>query len=134
MSIIIQTERLCFIIKRNDFILIGIILLIGFGSLIYFQSTKQSGNKVIVTVDGEFYKEYSLNMDGTYEIKGAFNGTNILEIHDGKAKMIDASCPDQLCVYQKAAEYNGESIVCLPNIVIVEVQSDNESGIDSIAN
>lgn len=120
--------------KKNDLILVGIILIIAIGALIYINATKESGDRVIVTVDGKFYQEYPLDKDGTYEIMGVGNSTNTLVIEDGHADVIDASCPDKLCVHQKNAEYNGESIICLPNKVVVEIKSDKESGIDSIAN
>ena len=40
--------------------------------------------------------------------------------------MISADCPDKLCVNQHAISSNGETIVCLPNKVVVEVE-DGES-------
>ena len=52
----------------------------------------------------------------------------------GKAKMTDADCPDQLCVHQKAASKNHESIICLPNKVVVEVDGSEESEFDAVAN
>ena len=61
-------------------------------------------------------------------------GTNILTIKNGKAKMTDADCPDQLCVHQKAASKNHESIICLPNKVVVEVDGSEESEFDAVAN
>ena len=47
--------------------------------------------------------------------------------------MIEADCPDQLCVHQKAISKDRETIVCLPNKVVVEVKSKTESEFDSIA-
>ena len=48
--------------------------------------------------------------------------------------MTDADCPDQLCVHQKAASKNHESIICLPNKVVVEVNGNKESEFDAVAN
>lgn len=47
--------------------------------------------------------------------------------------MTSADCPDHLCVKQKAISKGGESIICLPNKVVVTVKSDMKSDIDSIS-
>ena len=38
--------------------------------------------------------------------------------------MVEASCADQLCVRQGEIERIGETIVCLPHRLLVEVNSD----------
>ena len=57
--------------------------------------------------------------------------TNTLVIENGKADMISADCPDKLCVNQHAISSNGETIVCLPNKVVVEVEDGEEAQFDT---
>jgi hypothetical protein len=45
--------------------------------------------------------------------------------------MEGASCPDQICVKHKAIYKNGETIICLPNEVFVEVESSEEKDVDN---
>lgn len=120
--------------KRNDFVLIGIVFVIAAAILIYRNSTKQAGDLVVVKVGGEIYKEIPLNVDTTFEIVGIDGSTNTLVIKGGDADIIAASCPDKLCTRQKRIHYNGETLVCLPNQVTVEIRSDEESGLDAISN
>lgn len=120
--------------KRNDFILIGIILVIAVVALVYMNIVKVTGDKVIVKVDGKVYKELPLDKDTSLEIEGVNGGTNLLVIKDGQADMVDASCPDKLCIHQKNILKTGETIICLPNKVIIEIQSDKESDLDAVAN
>ena len=54
------------------------------------------------------------------EIPGKI-GTCILTIKDGKADMTFADCPNQICVHHEAIMNKGETIVCLPNRVVVEI-------------
>lgn len=119
--------------KKNDFILIGVILVLAAAGLLYMNMTQKTGDMVIITVDGKVYKELPLDKDITLDIEG-INGTNLLEIKNGYANVIEASCPDDVCVHAKSIHYNDETIVCLPNKVIVKVQSNDNSGIDGIAN
>lgn len=120
--------------KRNDFILIIVIVIIATIGLLYLNLSKDSGDKVIIEVDGEIYKELPLDVDTTVEIEGVNNGTNQLVIKGGHADMVDASCPDKICVHQTEIQNNGESIICLPNKVIVRIESSKQSDADIIAN
>ena len=80
------------------------------------------------------YGTYPLSMVDTLKIKnGDGDITNTLVIKGGVADMTSADCPDHLCVKQKAISKEGESIICLPNKVVVTVKSDTKSDIDSIS-
>ena len=48
-------------------------------------------------------------------------GECILVIKDGQAYMQEADCPNQICVHHSAISHKGETIVCLPNRIIIEV-------------
>lgn len=117
--------------KKKEMIVIGLILVIAMLGMLYMTMSKKEGDKVVISVGGKVLKEFSLNKDITYEIKG-INGTNILQIKDGKASIIEASCPDKLCVHQRSIEFNGESLICLPNQVVVTVQGSKTNDIDGI--
>lgn len=115
--------------KKKDYIvIIGVLLVavmiwIGFGQL-----WKSDGSIVEVTVDGEVLGTYRLDQDQTVQIQE----TNVLVIQNGKADMTDANCPDRLCVHQKAISKSGETIVCLPNKVIVTIIGTEESAEDVV--
>lgn len=89
------------------------------------------GSNIVITVDGEEYGTYSLLEEQTIII-GEGDTKNIIEIKGGKAYMKDASCPDQLCVDQNEISFDKESIICLPNKVVITVISDVESEVDGI--
>lgn len=85
-----------------------------------------------ITVNGEEYGTYSLADDQVISI----GSTNVCEIKDGQVKMIEADCPDHLCMKQKAIDSAGGTIVCLPNKVVIEgekaaSQKDNSSEFDT---
>lgn len=116
--------------KKRDYILIGCIVLLAVVSGCFFWLTGKDAQQAVVTVDGEVYGTYPLTEDQQIMIKGG----NCLEIQDGHAKMEWADCPDQLCVHQKAISRTGESIICLPNQVVVSVSGEAESELDGIVN
>jgi hypothetical protein len=57
----------------------------------------------------------------TYEINGVNGGTNLLIIQDGEAWVEEASCPDGLCKNMGKISQVGQSVICLPNKVVVEI-------------
>lgn len=119
-------------LKKNDILLIVIILIVaGSAYLLHEKIGMRGANCITVKVDGEIEGIYSLGEDREIDING---GTNHLVIRNGKADMTEADCPDKLCVNQKAVSKNHESIICLPNKVIVEVDSSENSEFDAVSN
>ncbi|MFI3237324.1 MAG: NusG domain II-containing protein [Lachnospiraceae bacterium] len=117
---------------KRDIILVSVVLFI---SLILYlitlwYSTNNSADTVIITVDGSVYGTYPLYNEDPQYIDIA--GTNTLEIIDGIARMIDADCPDSLCIHQGSIHRNLESIICLPNKVVVEISTATENEFDAV--
>lgn len=122
--------------KKKDLFLIGILLavgIVGFVVLKGIQKSAVSNQQVLkISVDGKVYGEYSLK--DKQEIK--IGDTNVCRIEeDGTVSMTEADCPDHLCVKQGKIKQFGESIVCLPNKVVLEIVTGDEKAeqIDSIA-
>lgn len=120
---------------KNDILLIGGLLVFAFALLLFAQIfQRKNGAYAEVTVNGAVYGTYALDEDQTVFIKQNGTVTNILTIKDGKADMTDADCPDLLCVHQRAIDRKNETIVCLPNKVVVKiVGAGKNSDMDSIA-
>ena len=108
----------------RDIVLILSIALVGL-CLLFFNGRKTSpGSSVVVEVDGKTVASYPLDTDGVFVLNG---GTNTLEIKDGRARISDADCPNMQCVRQGWISRGGQSIVCLPNKLIVTVTSSDRS-------
>ncbi len=119
-------------IKRNDLILIGGLLLIAAVALIYLFCFRPAGDRVEITIDGKLYKTFSLEDEITEEIHTGETDCNTLIIRDGKAFMDFATCPDGICVDHSPIFRDGESIVCLPNRVVVTVVTQGDDGPDAV--
>lgn len=120
----------------NDYILIVVIILLGLGLLLVQSISSKSGNTVVIMQDGEILKRLSLSdevCDGDALYIASDGGYNILEIKDGKAYIAEADCPDGLCMKQKAIGRQGESLICLPHKLVITVESETASDIDSFA-
>ena len=103
-------------------IIFGLLILAGVLFFLYFNKGEE-GAGVIVRVDGVEMARYSLSDSGRYELNG---GTNILVIEDGAAYMLQADCPDHICVSQGKIRYTGQCITCLPNKLTVTVYGTDQ--------
>ena len=117
---------------RNDFFLVAALLLLGGVLALFLRLTRQTGGTVSVQIDGKAVMELPLSED-TQIVLGEGEHTNTLVIAGGKAQVVEASCPDRICVGQGAVQYAGESVVCLPHKLVITVQGGPPPDIDAAA-
>jgi len=116
-------------ITKGDKILFFCIILL---SLIIFAAFQVYGfadgkTYVLIEVNGKLYQKVSLGSDGP-NLKihiPAATGENVVEIDRDSVRMLYAQCPDQDCIRQGWISRPGQIIVCLPNKIVIKVQSDN---------
>jgi len=116
------------ILKKNDIILISGFLLAFAIILICISLFSEKGATVVVSVDGQEIASLPLNEDTVYNIGGHHGSKNVLEITNGMAHLTDASCPDKLCINMGYISKKGQSIICLPNKVVIEIKGDTKEG------
>lgn len=117
-----KTERNMESNKKSIYtvILFMVFILFAIGAMgILWGQLQEKGATAVVTVDGE--ERYRCSLFIEKEI--AIDETNTLVIKDGVADMIFADCPDQICVKHEAISKVGETIICLPNKVVVTIES-----------
>ncbi len=111
--------------KRNDVILVLILAVSAILVWLCFSLFSPLGEYVIVTVDGVENARYPLSEDREVRLENG-EDYNILVIKDGKADVVEASCPDGLCVDFHPISHDGETIVCLPNKTVVSIEAGDK--------
>lgn len=119
-------------VKKWDVIIIGLFVLASFiPALLFTLNTRAStgGYYVEIKVQGEVYATRTLTSHvGREEILIETElGHNVVEIIDEKVGMYEADCPDKVCYYPPYIERPGETIVCLPNRIVIEVKGEKPS-------
>ena len=128
-------QRIGAILKRNDIIIAALLVIVAIICAIVMQVfVKKDGNVAVVSIDGQVYKELSLNVNTELEINEAngVDGYNILVIDNGYAYMKDADCVNKICVHQGKINKVGETIVCLPHKVVIEIKGETTE-LDGVA-
>lgn len=120
--------------RRNDILLIvGLMLAALIGGIVFYL-TRTDGRKVVIRNDYGIQGIYDLNEPLDMVIENDYGGTNHLHVENGMAWLDEASCPDQICVQQGKIQYVGESIICLPNGLIIEIFGEDELNMDGVSN
>ncbi len=108
---------------KADFFLIIILLAVGAGSW-YWMNQQEAGASVKIYSKNEIIAELPLDRDRTFTVANEL-GTNTIVIEDGSAYVTDADCPDKICEEMGKISKSGETIVCLPHKLIVEISDED---------
>ena len=107
-------------IIKNDLILISAILAISIVAFLIFTISLKKGEKAVVTVNGEKVAVLDLNEDTTQKINTKY-GFNEVKIEKGEVSVTNADCPDKICANHRQISKVGQTIVCLPHKLVVEI-------------
>ena len=108
---------------KKDMLLIGGLLLTGIIIAAGVCIFSGRGQTVQVRVNGSVVSEYPLSQNRTVVLNGS-GGTNVLVIEDGTARIDKADCPDGLCCKTGKVSRSGQSIICLPHKLTVEITGE----------
>lgn len=111
---------------KNDIILVVSLLAVAVIILAVFLAFAKNGKTVLVILDGKEQVCYDIDKDLTIDIASENNNINTLVIKDGKASITGASCPDKICVNHRSIKRVGETIVCLPNKVVIKIVKEKD--------
>jgi len=138
----IKMEKLKF--KIADFIIIALIFVWGISGFWFNIQKADAAERKYATiyVENKQVAEISLAPGESYDYTFQFGNNNQhtarLEIEDGKIRMLplgEELCPNAICSHTGWINYDYESIVCLPNrimIVFTEVSGVEDEGIDGV--
>jgi hypothetical protein len=100
-------------LKRNDIILIIVVLIIGIVAGLYFFLNKKTSGKAVLKYGNNLSMDIDLSKDREIDLES--NGIKIhLNIKDGAIAFIHSECPDHICEQFGYIKNVGDSAVCLP--------------------
>ncbi|HHY80426.1 MAG TPA: NusG domain II-containing protein [Thermoanaerobacter sp.] len=123
--------------KKGDILIVLFVAILSIGLLIFYKvsTTQHYPHKyAAIMVDGKIYKEVSLD-DVNYreEIPIVTKyGKDVLLVKDGGVKVIYAECPDKICIKEGFIDKPGQSIICLPFRIVVEIRGVKNDKVDQV--
>ena len=131
-------------LKLLDYLIFGALLLAGLAGLWGNLRAESAGRQqyVLVYVENRLVAELSLSANDcfTYEIPFGEGGRHraVLEVEGGRVRMLplnESLCPRGICAHTGWISRPYESIVCLPNRIMVvfsPAATDRDGGIDGM--
>ncbi len=119
-------------IKKADIVLLICLVVLGLFVSWYSIAMDSTGERVVVTAGGEVFGIYDLSEDQEIEVSQDGH-TNHITIKGGTVSMTYSSCKNQICVHTGVISHTKDSIACLPNKVIVEIESGKGGDVDVIS-
>jgi len=110
--------------NKNDWKLLFILLVIILILFIIFFSNQTKALKAHVYYENDLILELDLNINNTYTVKGNL-GDVLIEVKDKKIKVLEETSNYHLCSKQGYISKVGESIICLPNRIIISLPNDS---------
>ncbi len=108
------------IISLADIILLAGFIIVGGVSILLLLGRSKQGLFAKVIVDGKTVVSLNLNEEREYTLDTP-EGTNTIIVQDGQVFVSYADCPDKVCKNHKPIKNNGETIICLPHKMVIEI-------------
>lgn len=109
---------------RTWVIILLLVLLLSGGAALWLNSRSASGMVANIYQDGVCIRSIDLSRvteTETYPVESDA-GVNIIQIEPGQIRILEADCPDQVCVQAGWLTDSAAPIVCLPHRLVIRLE------------
>jgi len=123
--------------KAGDVVLVVLVILAAVAGLVLISRVNagEAGSIAVIEVNGKEARRLELDDNQAYRtltVQGSL-GPSTIAVENGKVWMAESACRDRVCVGMGRIELTGQSIVCLPNRVVIRIADGGKSGsVDAI--
>jgi Uncharacterized protein conserved in bacteria len=115
--------------NKYDYILAGFLLIVSIILCIPNIQSQNNKKEAFVYYENKEILKIDLSNDKNYTVKG-YNGKIVIEVKNKKLRIIKETSPLNICSKMGYISASGQTLVCLPNKVIVSIKSkENIDGV-----
>jgi hypothetical protein len=118
-------------ISTADKFLITVIAVVSLAAPVVMNYSSANARTAQVSERGSVIKEIDLATDAVTTLK-LRQGFIVLQVLQGKIRVRTSSCPEKVCVGMGWISKTGQSIVCVPNKVLIEVRGLANANYDAL--
>ncbi|MBF0618538.1 MAG: NusG domain II-containing protein [Candidatus Omnitrophica bacterium] len=85
---------------------------------------------ILIYHEQALLSKISLSKDGVVPI---LNGKMQIEVKGGRVRVLESDCPQHVCMRTGWIQYVGQTIVCVPNHILIEIKSTAPQILDAVA-
>lgn len=108
--------------NKYDYLLVFVLIVF---SLYLIFSNKSNGEMAAVYYENKEILRVSLSKNAKYKIKG-YNGEVVIEVKNNSIGVVKETSPKNICSKMGFISKGYQSLVCLPNKIIIKIVEDNE--------
>lgn len=108
--------------KPLDLVIIFVLFVASFSTL-FLLTSHTPGAEAQVRVNGKVIKTFDLKKNQTWTYRAADGDYNKIQVKNREIAVVAANCKDQIDVKRGFISKVGETIVCLPHQLVIEVMS-----------
>lgn len=120
-------------IRKLDLLILSLILLLCIPFVIkgILNKFEPNGRSRIAEIYHENIKtsEIDLREDGIFPI---LSGKMLIEVKSGRLRVIESDCPNHLCMKMGPISSEDQTIICIPNKVLITIKGDDKRDVDSV--
>lgn len=109
-----------------DMLLIGSFVILPILSLSSFWQHNQDNKESYIYQSNKLSQIHSLDTDKIISISDSKTNVKV-EIKNGKIRIIESNCPKHICIHTGWIDNSGQTIVCVPNKLMIEVRGKQKS-------
>ena len=118
------------LLRPWDGIIVLILVLLSFAPVVVFSLNRATSptQEAVLSVDGKTIKTFDLTDSSqayTYRYEDVDGDYNLIEVKGKRIRIKEADCGDQICVRRGWIDQSGETIVCLPHKLLIEIKSSD---------
>ncbi|MDD3186889.1 MAG: NusG domain II-containing protein [Bacilli bacterium] len=111
--------------NKNDLKIIFFIIITAIMSIVLINLNDETGQIAHIYYMNKEVKTIDLSINNTYTVLG-YNGEVKIEVKDRKIRVIEENSPLHLCSKQGYIFKSTETIICLPNKIVIKITDGNE--------
>ena len=89
------------------------------------------GTAVIVEVGGVTIEKLNIHENREFTFRGE-RGEMRVQVHDGSVRVVEADCPNRICVHTGWRRREGDVIVCVPNKAVIRILGKQNTEVGAI--
>lgn len=128
-----RIKRVMKVFKPFDFVVIIVLIIGSFLPCLFFflqeaQAVDNEGDRIaIVRINGELVDEFNLDEVDDFEktYYPADDQYNIVQVENGRIRVKQDNSPDQIAVKTSWIWKNGQTSICLPHRLVIEITQEN---------
>lgn len=109
-----------YLIKPGDWLVLGVAALFTAWLFAFIWQGDDRAEKAVVRAGGKVFVELSLTHNQTLDVPGPL-GVSLITVEGGRARVARDPSPRQYCVKQGWLSRAGETAICLPNQISLEL-------------